>query len=324
MRELLEAGVHFGHQTRRWDPKMRRFIFGERGGIYIINLEQTLQLLEEAAAFARNLAERGGTILFVGTKKQAQDSVEEQAKRVGMPYVNHRWLGGLLTNWRTISARIDRLHELRRLSEEGQLELLPPKERISMLAELERLESHLGGVADMKRQPDALLVIDLRKEAIAVREARRLGLPVVALVDTNCDPDEADFVVPGNDDAIKSCDLVIRTIADAMEAGKQKVKPEEFAAEPAQEAATEPAAQPPVRDSGPGEGVSGEPGGSPTSEQGAQPPSEEVPADEQLSQAESAEETAKAEAEVPADEQLSQAESAEETAKAEAEEVPAE
>ena len=237
MRELLESGVHFGHQTRRWDPKMRRFIFGERGGIYIINLEQTLQLLEEAAAFARNLSERGGTVLFVGTKKQAQDSIEEHAKRVGMPYVNHRWLGGLLTNWRTISARIDRLHELRRLKEEGQLDLLPPKERISMLAELERLESHLGGVADMKRQPDALLVVDLRKEAIAVREARRLGLPVVALVDTNCDPDEADYVIPGNDDAIKSCDLVIRTIADAIEAGKQKVKPEEFKEQASPEAA---------------------------------------------------------------------------------------
>src|SRR5213592_911740 len=242
MRELLESGVHFGHQTRRWDHKMRRFIFGERGGIYIINLEQTLQLLEEAASFARNLAERGGTMLFVGTKKQAQDSIEEQAKRVEMPYVNHRWLGGLLTNWRTISGRIDRLHELRRLQEEGQLDLLPPKERISMLAELERLESHLGGVADMKRQPDAMLVVDLRKEAIAVREARRLGLPVVALVDTNCDPDEADYVVPGNDDAIKSCDLVIRTIADAIEAGKQKVKPEEFEQQPAPAPEPEPVA----------------------------------------------------------------------------------
>jgi small subunit ribosomal protein S2 len=240
MRELLEAGVHFGHQTRRWDPKMRRFIFGERGGIYIIDLEQTLQLLEEAAAFARNLAERGGTVLFVGTKKQAQDSIEEQAKRVGMPYVNHRWLGGLLTNWRTISGRIDRLHELRRLNEEGQLDLLPPKERISMLAELERLESHLGGVADMKRQPDAMLVVDLRKEAIAVREARRLGLPVIALVDTNCDPDEADYVIPGNDDAIKSADLVIRTISEAIEAGRQKVKPEEFQAEAAPAAEPEP------------------------------------------------------------------------------------
>src|SRR5690242_16179126 len=177
MRELLEAGVHFGHQTRRWNPKMRRFIFTERGGIYIIDLQQTSDLLEEAYGFARNLSERGGSILFVGTKKQSQGAIEEQAKRVGMPYVNHRWLGGLLTNWRTISARIDRLHELRRLSEEGQLELLPPKERLSMLAELERLESHLGGVAHMKRQPDAMLVVDLRKEAIAVREARRLNLP---------------------------------------------------------------------------------------------------------------------------------------------------
>src|SRR5438270_13813406 len=224
MRELLEAGVHFGHQTRRWNPKMRRFIFTERGGIYIIDLQQTAELLEGAYAFVRNLAERGGSVLFVGTKKQSQTAVEEQAKRVGMPFVSHRWLGGLLTNWRTISSRIDRLHELRRLKEEGQLDLLPAKERLSMLAELERLESHLGGVADMKRQPDALLVVDLRKEAIAVREAKRLGLPVIALVDTNCDPDEADYVVPGNDDAIKACELVIRTIADAIEAGKQKIK----------------------------------------------------------------------------------------------------
>jgi len=276
MRELLESGVHFGHQTRRWDPKMRRFIFGERGGIYIINLEQTLQLLEEAAAFTRNLAERGGTVLFVGTKKQAQDSIEEHAKRVGMPYVNHRWLGGLLTNWRTISGRIDRLHELRRLKEEGQLDLLPPKERISMLAELERLESHLGGVADMKRQPDAMLVVDLRKEAIAVREARRLGLPVVALVDTNCDPDEADYVVPGNDDAIKSCDLVIRTIADSIEAGRQKVKPEEFNGQAAP--AAEPAAQEPEPAPEPdAEGASAaeEPASAPAEERAPAPAAEE-------------------------------------------------
>jgi small subunit ribosomal protein S2 len=241
MRELLEAGVHFGHQTRRWDPKMKRFIFTERGGIYIIDLQQTLQLLDEAAAFARNLAERGGTMLFVGTKKQAQDSIEEEAKRVGMPYVNHRWLGGLLTNWRTISGRIDRLHELRRLKEEEQLELLPPKERIAMLAELERLESHLGGVADMKKQPDAVVIIDLRKEQIAVREARRLGLPVVALVDTNCDPDEADYVIPGNDDAIRSCSLVVHAIAQAIEEGKQKVKPQEFEAPAPEAPAEEPA-----------------------------------------------------------------------------------
>jgi ribosomal protein S2 len=182
MRELLEAGVHFGHQTRRWNPKMKRYIFGERGGIYIIDLQQTMQALEEAALFARNLAERNGTVLFVGTKKQAQDAIKEQAQRTGMPYVNHRWLGGLLTNWRTISDRIARLHELRQLRDEGQLGLLPPKERIAMEAELEKLEANLGGVADMRKQPDAMLVIDLRKEQLAVREARRLGLPIIALV----------------------------------------------------------------------------------------------------------------------------------------------
>jgi small subunit ribosomal protein S2 len=241
MRELLEAGVHFGHQTRRWNPKMRRFIHMERGGIYIIDLRQTLEHLEEAHDFARNVASRNGTMLFVGTKKQAQDSVEEQAKRVGMPYVNHRWLGGLLTNWRTIAERIDRLHELRRLREEGQLELLPPKERMSMLGELEKLDANLGGVADIRRQPDAVFVVDLRKEQIAIREARRLGIPVVGLVDTNCDPDEADYVIPGNDDAIRSCSLVTRVVADGIEAGKQKVTERTFdaAAEepPAEEAA---------------------------------------------------------------------------------------
>jgi small subunit ribosomal protein S2 len=230
MRELLEAGVHFGHQTRRWNPKMRRFIFTERGGIYIIDLQQTLQLIEEAHAFARNLAERGGSMLYVGTKKQAQGAIEGQAKRVGMPYVNHRWLGGLLTNWRTISDRIDRLHELRRLKEEGQLDLLPAKERISMLGELEKLDENLGGVADMKRQPDAIFIVDLRKEQLAVREAQRLGLPVVALVDTNCDPDEADFVIPGNDDAIRACDLIVRVITDGIAAGQQKATPADFAA----------------------------------------------------------------------------------------------
>src|SRR5581483_5391576 len=202
MRELLEAGVHFGHQTRRWNPKMRRFIFAERGGIYIIDLTQTSERLEEAQQFLRNVAERGGSVLFVGTKKQAQDAVEQEAKRTGMPYVNHRWLGGLLTNWRTMADRIDRLHEMRRLRDEGQMDLLPAKERISMAGELEKLEANLGGVADMRRQPDAVVIVDLKKEALAVREARRLGIPVVALVDTNCDPDEADYVIPGNDDAI--------------------------------------------------------------------------------------------------------------------------
>ena len=230
MRELLEAGVHFGHQTRRWNPKMRRFIFSERGGIYIIDLQKTQELLEEAHAFARNLADRGGTMLFVGTKKQAQDAVSEHAGRVGMPYVNHRWLGGLLTNWRTISERISYLHDLRRLKSEGQLDLLPSKERIGMMAELEKLEANLGGVADMKRQPDAVFVIDLKKEALGVREARRLGVPVVGLVDTNADPDEADFVIPGNDDAIRSCNLVARVVADGIDAGKKKVAPAEFEA----------------------------------------------------------------------------------------------
>jgi small subunit ribosomal protein S2 len=240
MRELLEAGVHFGHQTRRWNPKMRRFIFTERSGIYIIDLTQTSERLDEAAQFVRNLAERNGTVLFVGTKKQAQDAVEGEAKRVGMPYVNHRWLGGLLTNWRTMSSRIERLHEMRRLKEEGQMDLLPAKERIAMSAELEKLEANLGGVADMRRQPDAVFIIDLKKEALAVREARRLNMPVIALVDTNADPDEADYVIPGNDDAIRSCSLVTRVLADAIDAGKQKVSQREMERKPEREPAPEP------------------------------------------------------------------------------------
>ena len=275
MRELLEAGVHFGHQTRRWNPKMRRFIFGERGGIYIIDLQKTLESLEEAQSFVRNLAERGGTVLFVGTKKQAQDSVEEEAKRTGMPYVNHRWLGGLLTNWRTISERIEHLHELRRLRDEGQLDLLPPKERISMQAELEKLEANLGGVADMRKQPDAIFIVDLRKEQLAVREARRLGLPIIALVDTNCDPDEADYVIPGNDDAIRSCSLVVRAIADGIAAGTTKATPADFeqeqpAEKPAEEEPPPPTAEVP-----------------PTAEEVAEAPEHEV-----VGQAETAEEPA--------------------------------
>src|SRR3990172_944469 len=230
MRELLEAGVHFGHQTRRWNPKMRRYIFTERGGIYIIDLQHTLHLIEQAHNCVRNVAERGGSVLFVGTKKQCQDAIADQAARVGMPYVNHRWLGGLLTNWRTISERLQRLHESRRLREEGQLELLPPKERMARLAELEKLETNLGGVADMKRLPDAVIVVDLRKEQLAIREARRLGMPVVALVDTNCDPDDADYVIPGNDDAIRSCNLVLRAVAEGIAAGQSKVSVQEFAA----------------------------------------------------------------------------------------------
>jgi small subunit ribosomal protein S2 len=236
MRDLLEAGVHFGHQTRRWNPKMRRFIFAERGGIYIIDLTQTAERLDEARQFLRNVAERGGIVLFVGTKKQAQDAVENEAKRVDMPYVNHRWLGGLLTNWRTMADRIDRLHEMRRLRDEGQLELLPAKERIAMSAELEKLEQNLGGVADMRRQPDAVVIVDLKKEALAVREARRLGIPVVALVDTNCDPDEADYVIPGNDDAMRSCNLVVHSLAEAVNDGKQKVSAQELQQQQEQQA----------------------------------------------------------------------------------------
>ena len=239
MKELLEAGVHFGHQTRRWNPKMKRFIFTERGGIYIIDLTQTQGLLDDAYNFARGIAERGGSILFVGTKKQAQDAVRDQASRVGMPFVNNRWLGGLLTNWRTISDRVQRLHELRSLKTEAQLDLLPAKERISMEAELEKLEANLGGIADMRRQPDAIFIVDLRKEQLAVREAQRLGLPVIALVDTNCDPDEAEYVIPGNDDAIRSCALVVKAVADGIEAGKQKVTTGEMAAKRAQAQAEE-------------------------------------------------------------------------------------
>src|SRR5438876_1054597 len=253
MRDLLEAGVHFGHQTRRWNPKMRRFIFTERGGIYIIDLQQTSELLDEAHDFARNIAERNGSILFVGTKKQAQDAVAEHASRVGQPYVNHRWLGGLLTNWRTMVSRIERLHDLRNLRDNGQLDLLPAKERIQMIHELEKLEANLGGVADMRRQPDAVFIVDLRKEQLAVREARRLGIPVIGLVDTNCDPDEADYVIPGNDDAIRSCSLVVRAIADGIEAGKAKVTPQEMAkprqaAAPAAEAAPTPEAAAPAEE----------------------------------------------------------------------------
>jgi small subunit ribosomal protein S2 len=284
MRELLEAGVHFGHQTRRWNPKMKRFIFTERGGIYIIDLQQTLERLEEAHAFARNIGERGGSMLFVGTKKQSQDAIAQEAKRVGMPYVNHRWLGGLLTNWRTITGRIERLHELRRLKEEDQLDLLPAKERIAMEGELEKLEANLGGVADMRRQPDAIFIVDLRKEQLAVREARRLGMPVVALVDTNCDPDEADYVIPGNDDAIRSCSLIVRAIAEGISAGQQKVTQQEFKAPPAAEpaAAAAPEAAP---DAAP------EATPEPAPEEPAARPPEEVAADpayEKLSRAETA------------------------------------
>jgi small subunit ribosomal protein S2 len=220
VKELLEAGVHFGHQTRRWHPKMRRYIFGEREGIHIIDLLQTVDRLERARAFAEDLASKGGIILFVGTKKQAKDVVKEVAEQAGMLHVNERWLGGLMTNFNTIRKRIQRLHDLRRLRSEGQLDLLPTKERMSMEAELDKLEVNLSGVAEMERLPDAVFVADLKVEEIGVREANRLDLTTIGLVDTNCDPELVDYVIPGNDDAIRSCEVVIRTIGEAAATGR--------------------------------------------------------------------------------------------------------
>jgi small subunit ribosomal protein S2 len=219
LRDLLEAGVHFGHQTRRWNPNMRRFIFGELDGIHIIDLLQTETLLEDARRFVGELASGGGTVLFVGTKKQARDTIQEWAEKCRMPYVNKRWLGGLLTNFNTMSNRIARLHELNGWKEEGKLDLLPTKERMGMEAELAKLEFNLGGVRDMDRLPDAVFVTDLKTEEIAVHEAARLRIPIIGLVDTNCDPTPIDFVIPGNDDAIRSCQLVIGTIGGAVEEG---------------------------------------------------------------------------------------------------------
>ncbi len=230
MKELLESGVHFGHQTRRWNPRMKPYIFTERGGIYIIDLQKTIRLIDEAYDFVKNLAAANKKILFVGTKKQCQDTITEEAQRAGMPYVSHRWLGGLLTNYATISKRIKRLHELRRLKEEGQLDLLPTREQMNMLAELRKLETNLGGVADMDRLPAAVFVIDTRREAIVIKEARKLKIPIVALVDTNCNPDEIDYVIPGNDDAIRSCGLIIRAMADAVVEGKQLLSEREMTA----------------------------------------------------------------------------------------------
>lgn len=236
MKELLESGVHLGHQTRRWNPKMKPYIFAERGGIHIIDLQQTTVLLDRAYEFVRNIASRGGTILLVGTKKQCRDVIREEAERIGMPHVSHRWLGGLLTNFVTIEKRIRRMHELRRLKEEGQIGLLPTKERMAMERELEKLEINLGGVANMTRLPDAVFVADPKREAIATKEVNKLGIPLIALCDTNCDPDEVDYVIPGNDDAIKSCSLIIRTLARAVEEGRAKMQISEFLAEGAEEA----------------------------------------------------------------------------------------
>ncbi|MEJ8546458.1 30S ribosomal protein S2 [Brevibacillus borstelensis] len=221
MKQLLEAGVHFGHQTRRWNPKMARYIFTERNGIYIIDLQKTVKKVEEAYNFVRELAQNGGKVLFVGTKKQAQESVKEEAIRTGHYYINQRWLGGTLTNFSTIKKRTARLAELNRMEEDGTFAVLPKKEVIVLRKEKERLEKFLGGIAHMEELPDALFVIDPRKERIAVAEARKLGIPIVAIVDTNCDPDEIDYVIPGNDDAIRAVKLLTSKMADALTEGNQ-------------------------------------------------------------------------------------------------------
>ena len=221
MKQLLEAGVHFGHQTRRWNPKMSEYIYMERNGIYIIDLQKTVKKLEEAYNFVRSLSEKGETILFVGTKKQAQDAVKEEAERVGMFYVNARWLGGMLTNFKTMRTRVDRLAQLKKMQEDGTFDMLPKKEVIKLLHEMEKLEKYLGGVKDMKKLPGALFVIDPRKEHNAIAEARKLHIPIVAIVDTNCDPDEVDYVIPGNDDAIRAIRLISATMANAVVEGRQ-------------------------------------------------------------------------------------------------------
>jgi small subunit ribosomal protein S2 len=230
-RELLEAGVHFGHQTRRWNPKMQRFLYGERSGIYIIDLEKSLAGLEETHEFVQGLGRRRGIVLFIGTKKQAQEVVQEHATRIGMPFVNNRWLGGMLTNFTTISKRLLRLRELHEMERTGALDYLPKKEAIRLRHERDKLTRNLGGIQDLERLPDAVFVIDTKKEQIAVNEARKLGIPVIAIVDTNCDPDEVDFPIPGNDDAIRAVSLVARVVADALAEGYGMAKDEPAAAE---------------------------------------------------------------------------------------------
>jgi small subunit ribosomal protein S2 len=230
LRELLEAGVHFGHQTRRWNPKMRRFIFGERSGIHIIDLQKTEVLLDRAQQFAAAVAGRGGTVLFVGTKKQARDTIKEAAEACGMPYVHQRWLGGLLTNFQTVNKRIRRLHELTDWTESGTMELLPTRERIAAIKERDKLEYNLGGVRNMQRAPDAMFVVDLKTEVIALREAARLKIPVIGLVDTNCDPDPVEYVIPGNDDAIRSCKVIVEAISGVVAEEHGRFRAEEEAA----------------------------------------------------------------------------------------------
>ncbi len=221
MKQLLEAGVHFGHQTRRWNPKMAPYIFTERNGIYIIDLQKTVKKLEDAYMFVRDIAAEGNDILFVGTKKQAQDSVKEEAVRCGMPFVNARWLGGMLTNFNTIQKRIKRLAQLKTMEADGTFDMLPKKEVIKLNLEIEKLEKFMGGITEMKKQPAAMFIVDPRKERIAVAEAHRLGIPIIAIVDTNCDPDEIDYVIPGNDDAIRAVKLIVGAMADAVIEGRQ-------------------------------------------------------------------------------------------------------
>ena len=239
MKQLLEAGVHFGHQTRRWNPKMARYIFTERNGIYIIDLQKTVKKLDEAYMFVRDLAANGGNVLFVGTKKQAGDSVREEAARAGAYYVNARWLGGMMTNFKTIRRRIDRLAQLRKMEEDGTFDRLPKKEVSKLNLEIEKLEKFLGGIKDMKKLPAAMFIVDPRKEKIAVAEAKKLGIPIVAIVDTNCDPDEIDYVIPGNDDAIRAVKLLSATMADAIIEGRQGAESAEAAAEKEEETAAE-------------------------------------------------------------------------------------
>ena len=221
MKQLLEAGVHFGHQTRRWNPKMATYIYTERNGIYIIDLQKTVKKLDEAYNFVRDLSSQGGSILFVGTKKQAQESIREEAERCGMHFVNARWLGGMLTNFKTMRTRIARLNQLQKMQADGTFDLLPKKEVIKLQLEIAKLEKYLGGVKEMKKLPGALFVVDSRKEKNAIAEARKLGIPIVAIVDTNCDPDEIDYVIPGNDDAIRAIKLISQTMANAVLEGKQ-------------------------------------------------------------------------------------------------------
>lgn len=239
MKQLLEAGVHFGHQTRRWNPKMGTYIYTERNGIYIIDLQKTVKKLEESYNFVRELSENGQSLLFVGTKKQAQEAIREEATRCGMFFVNARWLGGMLTNFKTMRGRVDRLNQLKKMQEDGTFDMLPKKEVIKHLGEIAKLEKYLGGVTEMRRLPGALFVVDPRKERNAINEARKLGIPIVAIVDTNCDPDEVDYVIPGNDDAIRAIRLIASVMANAIQEGKQgadNVPAEEAKAEEAKAA----------------------------------------------------------------------------------------